>query len=235
MKKILFLAVWLCGISVAYADNLNNVYDNAHLYTQGNGSTSEALNAIEIDWINGDVSIVYGDVQQPTWEERPAGKQQEEHTQMYYRIHEGELSIQFCESGRWRVKRVPDKTLILTLPRDAMFTDIDIENVNGKILVAVKAAEVDVETVNGEVEVHNLFPARKIGVESVNGALTLVQPEDKAFVVEYETVLGRFSSDIQGTYSGSKRDGIFRAGDTPLTKVEMETVNGSMHVRKAAK
>lgn len=235
MAKTALFAVALMGCTLsAKADNeVNYTYDNARLYTAGNGSTTEKIHSIEIDWLNGDITVVLGDVKVPTWKESPSPKGDESQLQMRYWVHDGELEIRFCQSGHWKVKKGIQKDLVITLPRNSEYSDIDIETVNGDIQVAARAAKVNIETVNGDIKVHNLLPARKISIESVNGSLTVVQPADKDFVAEYETVNGKFSSDIPGTYSHSRHDGEFHAGENPVTKIDLETVNGSMRIEKA--
>ena len=233
--RIALFAVALMGCTMlAKADNrINYTYDNAHLYTAGNGSTTEKIHSIDIDWVNGDIKVVFGDVKVPTWKETATPKNEDNHLKMHYLIHNGELEIRFCQSGHWQTQKGIQKDLLLTLPRNSEYSSIDIETVNGDIRVAVRVAEIGIETVNGDVNVHNLLPAKKINIESVNGSLTVVQPADKDFVAEYETVNGKFSSDIPGTYSHSRHDGEFYAGTNPVTKIDLETVNGNMRIEKA--
>ncbi len=235
MKKLLLLAAVLGNVLIGSATNtINNVYDNANLYTAGGGNTAERIGEIDVNWLNGPVSVVYGDVEAPTWQEYPASSTFEPKFQMYYRVYDGKLKIQFCQSGHWKVKKdIVEKSLVITLPQNAQYNKVDVENVNGAIVVAIETADVDVETVNGSIEVHNLLPARKIDAESVNGSITVYQPSNMGFTAEYETVLGKFSTEFEGTYRDSKRDGEFTTTLVANTEMDFETVNGSIRVKKA--
>lgn len=237
MKRISLFVMMLACVGMIHAKSvINYVYDDTQMYTAGNGSTQETLHAIDIDWVSGNISVIYGDVQVPTWTEKPVPSDDEPQLKMHYSIQHGKLVIKYCQSGRWKIKKDSwKKDLVLTLPRNTAYKDIEIETVNGDVTVSVRADKVSVETVNGDVQVQNLMPAREIDIESVNGALTIVQPQDKGFLVDYETVVGKFSSDIQGTYSSSRDEGHFYTDGVPDTEISMETVNGSIQIKKAKK
>lgn len=233
MRKFFLLATFACLILPACASNhITDNYPDSEFYTAGNGSTDARISKIEVDWLDGNVSIVYGETDVISWKETVTSGTTNSHTQMYYRIIHGKLDIHYCQSGRWDAKSLK-KDLVITLPRNSSYAEFDIECINGAIDINATATKVQVETVTGNATVHGTGNVRQIDGESVHGDIVIYLPVGTSFVAEYEVVNGSFSTDFQGTYSGTNYEGIFQTAGTPQTHIDLESVSGDLRVLQA--
>lgn len=233
MRKFFLLAAFACLVLPACAGNhITDNYSDSEFYTAGNGSTDARISKIEVDWLDGNVSIVYGETDVIRWEETVTSGKTDGHTQLYYRIVRGELDIHYCQSGRWNAKALK-KDLVITLPRNSSYAEFDVECTNGAIDIDATATKVQVETVNGNATVHGTGDVQQINGESVRGDIAIYLPSNATFVAEYEFVNGNFSTDFQGSYSGTNNDGIFRTAGAPQTYIDLESVSGDLRVLQA--
>jgi hypothetical protein len=123
--------------------------------------------------------------------------------------------------------------------------DVDIEavagavkasTVNGTLNVSDLAADVSLETVNGSVKARfeRLGSGQRVNAEAVNGAITLVLPEDASARIEAETVNGGIDCDDFGLkaekgFVGRDLSGEIGAGEA---RISLDTVNGSIRIEK---
>jgi DUF4097 and DUF4098 domain-containing protein YvlB len=112
---------------------------------------------------------------------------------------------------------------------------VDIETVNGRITATGLAGKAEFETVNGTIDVGfaSLDKVSSIDLETVNGAATLTLPKGAGASIDAETLNGRIEVAQAITLSKSgKREikGVIGHGGT---KVEIETVNGSITIKEA--
>lgn len=136
------------------------------------------------------------------------------------------------------------------VPKGVRFTG---RTVNGGVTAADLEADVDASTVNGGVKLDTRGNARaetvngsisasvgrtdwtgSVAFKTVNGGITLSMPEDAAADVKAETVNGSIDTDfpltVKGKFSSRRLSGTIGAGGRAL---ELETVNGSIKLRKA--
>ncbi|HSN57318.1 MAG TPA: DUF4097 family beta strand repeat-containing protein, partial [Candidatus Sulfomarinibacteraceae bacterium] len=108
---------------------------------------------------------------------------------------------------------------------------VEVDSVNGEIVLRDVAGELEIETVNGDIEIDiESSPSAAIELSSVNGTID-VRLAGSAEIVA-ETVNGRISNDFgievkKGKYVGSSMRGPVGGGGTVI---ELETVNGGISV-----
>lgn len=132
---------------------------------------------------------------------------------------------------------------------------VDVQTVNGKVDVEGAGGEVRAKTVNGPVEAStSVGPLRAetvngpirahigamsegegaIELKTVNGPVTAELPADLGAHVSLSTVNGRIDSDLpitmEGGMSRNRLEGVIGDG---RHKVHIETVNGSVTIRKS--
>ncbi len=143
-------------------------YMFADRYVVGNGSCdAENVDRIEINWVDGEITLVQGDDAEVLYTEEGTGLSAAQ--QMHTLLENGVLYIQYCESD-YR-GRIPgeQKNLTLTLPAGMK---IDINNVSGTIradgifLGAARIDTVSAQVILGEVDFSSLY------VYGVSGDLT---------------------------------------------------------------
>lgn len=114
--------------------------------------------------------------------------------------------------------------------------DVRAASVNGDVSGEDLGGNVALSTVNGGVSLVASGRPDSIGLSSVNGAVELVLPADADASIEASTVHG----EIRGTgglevkaskWVGSSLNG--KIGKGAGTRIELETVNGSIEIRRA--
>ncbi len=113
--------------------------------------------------------------------------------------------------------------------------DVRASTVNGGIEVET-SGQASAETVNGSISAALGSVSAPLSFETVNGNITLTLPGTASASVEAETLSGELTSDFALPVKGK-----FRAGMRKLegdiggggTRISLQTVNGSIRLRKA--
>jgi hypothetical protein len=119
--------------------------------------------------------------------------------------------------------------------------DVEAETVNGSIQVST-TGRVQAETVNGSIRASGGRAdwSGEAAFKTVNGSITLTLPSSTAVNIRAETVNGTIETDFPLTMTGGikmnggqmrRLSGTIGGGGPNL---EMETVNGSIHLRKSS-
>ncbi len=114
--------------------------------------------------------------------------------------------------------------------------DVSVRTVNGSIQVST-TGRADAQTVNGSIRASagRADWSGEAEFKTVNGSITVTLPSSTAADVRAQTVNGEIETDFALTVSGrvSRRrlSGTIGGGGRSL---EMETVNGSIHLRKSS-
>lgn len=140
-------------------------------------------------------------------------------------------------------------TYRVTVPRNA---NLDIDTVNGRVVVREVSGEMDLESTNGRIEVHDasgrvdasttngriyaqLRSVKGGGMRfsTTNGSVELELPESVAASLEASTTNGSIKTDfpitISGTFSKNRLSGVINGGGEPL---RIRTTNGSIRIHK---
>ncbi len=168
-------------------------YENAEKYTAGEGTVTETVTALDIEWIAGSVTVAYADVAGITFSEESTRALTDETTMRYF-LDGTTLRIRYAKATGGCVNtHYPAKDLTVYVPRgvslgemeietvsaDIWYTDIttqtlDIESVSGNISASVKqTVDVDVDTVSGKLELA-VFAVHTLDVSSVSGEISIV-------------------------------------------------------------
>jgi len=112
--------------------------------------------------------------------------------------------------------------------------ELRVESVNGPVRIRDVAGEVEAETVNGGIEArYAATPDRgRHRFETVNGGIDVELPENAQGHLDARTVNGSISCDLpiaEVQKSRRRLEGRLGNGDGSF---DMETVNGSVHVRR---
>ena len=114
--------------------------------------------------------------------------------------------------------------------------DVDASTVNGSIQVST-SGHAQAQTVNGSIRARAGRADWTGGAEfkTVNGSITVTLPASTAADVRAETVNGEIETDfsltVSGRFSRRRLSGTIGGGGRAL---ELETVNGSIHLRKSS-
>lgn len=237
------------------------ITQNAETTTMGNGAAGSSssqtaytvdpatVNKISVEWAAGSVNIAYYDGSNITFDD---GLDSADSNALFTRTEGTELKIYFNQNTG-NTHNSNGKDLLIQIPKDMTFPEIDIEcasaqiNVNGIIADKIELhsisgeinatgefASLDVETTSGTAQVTNTAALiRQIDANTVSGNITVTIPQSiDGFYLEYETVSGEVNTDFNTQSSGSSRRGILNYGNSS-TKIEAETVSGDFSLRAA--
>lgn len=169
-------------------------YENAHTYSVGNATVTEAIRSLDIDWLDGTVTVIPTDGDAVTVTESYDGS--EENEKLRWKLENGRLTVKYMAPrraglfafggdnalGKDLEVAIPvallenlanvDLTLIsadliLRVPTD----ELDVEMVSGRMTLEGDYDEIDVETVSGELAFRGA--AREISVDGVSATLEL--------------------------------------------------------------
>lgn len=199
---------------------------------------ADSVSDIVVEWISGDVDIVYADVDCIEWRETYLQGTVCEESILHSYCHDGTLYLRYCASqyedkGHWRIFNSNRsnanlcKNLRVTLPRDCRFQYAKAFTVNGNTHAEIEANKVELVSVNGS---NTLVTTQTpdISLRTVNGTLTVSIPDTTAFKAEVDKVNGAVYTDFACTQEGDT----YSYGTEPWMNIEMKVVNGMMYINK---
>ncbi len=243
---VIACCVPLCGCGSGNNLNVTNVeYDNEGLYTAGGGTLTTTVGNLDVDWVGGDVGIVYGDVTYPTVNEVTSREVEEGLKVRWYADTVSDtLYIRFAACGRWNIKGLK-KDLTITLPRDSSMRELDIDAVSCNVDTVEAPFEIyDFDTVSCNVNVQSSV-AQRIKIDDVSsnyslkaGKLTSLDldavscnadiylPQGKGFYAEVDEVSSKLNSETEATRT---KDSWF-SGDKSA-RMNLDLVSSDVNVR----
>lgn len=122
--------------------------DNFDIITSG--SAEATISKIHIAWVNGDVSVVYGEQARITWVENfRSGKPTQSNVHSYW-MNTHTIFIDYCSvdknalSDNSRQNLIKD--LVVTIPNNRKLEEVVVRTVNGKIDCQVEADSINVKS-----------------------------------------------------------------------------------------
>lgn len=237
MKRIALIAVMATVLMVACGENtkIDIKYDHPERYSVGDATLQQPISGISVDWLFGDMEILYTDDSAVRiHEEMQEGflPLTDSLRMCYYVDEEGELEIQYCGHGKYRYGDLKNirKHLVVKVPRSTVLDDIDIDGVETGVVienVASRKLTVDGVKVNVNANYPNTLP-NEIDVDGVQSLLALhVVPETAGLTIEMSGIKPFLSCDLPSRKEGEKTI----VGDGRC-KVEADGVDVHLSVRK---
>ena len=224
-------------------------YDDDEDYTIADSEVSlTGVNAISVDWVNGNIRVTEGDGYGVTFSETA---QTDSDLMLRYKLEDGKLNIQFCKSHMtFKWLESINKDLVITVPEgelakldiDSVNANIDIENislaslkldtVNGVINASGYIGKLDFDNVNAQSTFTFAKAPSQIGIDTVNGNCELWLPEDiKGFTLKCDNVSGNTDfTDFVGTVERNK----IRTYGDGSTKINVDSVSGNLTIKASA-
>lgn len=144
------------------------IFPSESEYAVGNGSVTEPVESISLEWVNGKVCIVYYDGATVEVSETKSGVTSDD-LLLRYRVKEGALDIRYAKNGRWNIFNV-EKDLTVKIPAGTELERVTIDCVSANVTLSLRASEVFLDTVSGNT--------------------TLLLPAGVNYTVSFETVTG---------------------------------------------
>ena len=163
-------------------------YADPDSYSSGDFSYDESsVEAVEINWIAGNVYIDESvmDILQ-VYEE--SEQDINDSGSLRYKIEDGTLVIQFCESGS-DIDNM-SKDLYVKLP--ILLKDVDINVVSADIQMVSSAADIQYDSVSGKLDLA-VDQCEDLTINTVSGDLRILLDYDLGAKVEFDSVSGKYS------------------------------------------
>lgn len=254
MKKIISLILALlcasmltgCNFGINFVNRYGN-YADASKYSVGSFTyAAEDVDAVEINWVNGEIEIVQSELAELSVTEN--GETLDSEEQMHYYIRNGKLIIHYCESGHFGEINSAKKKLRVEIPVDV---DVDIDNVSADISIGEMRVgdfeltnvsgdvsfagitadwDIDIEIVSGKIDVKSVC-ARTFSVNGVSGNINAAKIDADEIDIEIvsgktELVLARACEvDISGVSGNVK----ITLPEGIGAEVELDSASGNLH------
>ena len=230
MKRIAIIAVMATMLLAACGENtkLKIEYDHPERYSVGDATLSQPISSISVDWLFGDVDIVYSDSPEVRIYEE-AQNLTDSLRMRYYIDEEGELEIEYCGPGKYRYGDMKNlrKHLYIEVPRGMELKDIDIDGVEVRAIIKnVVSRELTVDGV--KINVNAYYPDAMPGdidVDGVNNLLALWVKPTVGLTIEMAGVAHWLDCNLP-----SRKEGETTVVGDGQCKVDVDGVNAKLSV-----
>ena len=176
MKKsrILIIALTVCiialgaGALLVFGNSIGLTYANADKYTAGSTTVTEKVEALDVNWISGNITVEYcsgnGIRVSETGNRTISGDDQ-----LRWWLDGTTLRIQYAKSGRFRLFDRLEKTLTISLPEGTVLKNARIHTTSGDLNIpALDAEETELDTTSGNIRAGAATRKMKAGSTSGN-------------------------------------------------------------------
>ena len=210
-------------------------YDNADKYASGETSfSSDVIEAIDIEWFSGEVNVLF--ISDPNTDisvTESSSKKTDSETALHYWLDNTTLKIKFAASGKLKLSGL-EKTLKITLPRDKILTQININGESSNItLKDIRTQKLSVSAISGNVLLDGSRISAEATVSTTSGNIRgNAMTSCDSFKITSSSGSIRFSSEARikelrvETTSGN----VFLSNLNPAKKATVDTVSGNVEL-----
>lgn len=209
-------------------------YDDAGKYSMG-GETlsmaSAAVSRLEIDWISGEVEIIYHPEETIIFSET-ANQELDENMTMRYWVDGNTLRIKFAKAGDWKFNNI-QKSLTVYLPEKLTLNELEIDTTSaGVIAQGIRAMNVEIDTVSGGIDISEAVVSDSFSADTTSGQVAVMFAEPLS-----ELEIGTVSGGVQVSVSkltefdiDSTSGAINLSAESAPKSGEISTVSGSVEL-----
>ena len=232
---------WIAAENLRLEDSVSG---DSFWRIDGAAQFSSDLQEIEIDWVSGNIRLAPANVSSIQVSE--SGKD----TSKYPMIckQDGQtLKIEYCKSTTFGdLKNLKfSKDLAILVPMDWSGRAVKVDAASAKLSVRdLTIAEVEIDTASGDVNFEGSLNRldcdsasagvqavldnvpNEIDMDTASGSVELVLPKDAGFVVNMDTMSGKFDSD----FPYSAKNGVYVSGDGAC-RIDMSSMSGRVSIR----
>lgn len=218
----------LTGISnISLAAGLS--FPNADRYSAGDAEIRETVNNLDIDWINGKVTVEYHTKKTIELREQSA-KPIEKDMQMRWWLDGDTLRVHYAKAG-FRLKGNQQKELTVVLPEGMSFSEVNISATSGELSIpSLQAERMTLATTSGDISADG--EASKISAGATSGNIEL-KINGKSKEISAGTTSGSVAIEA-GTVeelNATCTSGRIRIAAEQADQVETGTISGSINLK----
>ena len=240
-NKLLTTIIAVCGIILLAAVALGFLgvntynYDNAEKYTAGETEIPETIRNLDIDWINGKVSVVSHDADTLTLRET-SGSAISEDLQLRWWLDGDTLRVRFAKSGYrhgsfFGLFPGQEKELILTLPAGLELSKVNIDTASAiQDLSSLRTEKLDVDSASGAIKVQAEHIG-EINADTASGNMNILVVD--ADTIDLDTASGSISitADRIGKLEADSASGAVHTEIGDLNEGKIHSASGSVSVK----
>ncbi len=227
MKKVFLCALLLVlTFSLCACGSISYSYANASRYAAGGTVITGAVDSLEIDWIDGSVTVAYH--KENTMEISETAKRNlSDAEKLHWWLDGTTLRVKYARSET-TITGNPQKKLTVTLPEsaDSPLKSVEIVTVSGSIrCMPLYAETVKLSSVSGSINAE--CAADDLNASTVSGKITL---NASANEIRLSATSGAVEADIghAKTLDISGTSGKIRVNATEIKKAEIDSVSGAV-------
>ena len=199
-------------------------YAEPESYSVGSGSVKGELSRIELHWTSGSVNIRPYDGDEIVLQETGADSEKE---QLRYRLRDGVLTIQYCESGfHWNITTHKSLTLLIPRTQAAALLSLEVDTASADVAVqGVTAQSFDLDTASGELRaVDCAFSSFE--ADTASGDCTLENCTVGSFEMDAASGRAILSGSVETVEFDSASGDLRITTATAPRKIEVSTASG---------
>lgn len=192
MKKttLLLLLAALC-LLLSSCTSLGSVYTNADKYTAGGARIDQRVEDIDINWVDGMVTIEYHNGDEIILKETENLSRDQE---LRWLLDGRQLKVQYAASGLRALSGL-QKELTVQLPAGLVLDDVKINVASAEVQAdGIEADEINVNTASGRVALRQTGHAEKVTVNTASGDVAVALSD--ADELKLNTASGKVIADI---------------------------------------
>lgn len=193
MKKtarLLLLLTALC-LLLCSCTSLGYVYPNADKYTAGGARIDQRVEDIDINWVDGMVTIEYHNGNEIILKETENLSRDQE---LRWLLDGRQLKVQYAASGLRALSGL-QKELTVLLPAGLVLDDVKINVASAEVQAdGIEADEINVNTASGQVALRQTGHAEKVTVNTASGDVAVALSD--ADELKLNTASGKVIADI---------------------------------------
>ncbi len=210
MKRIAFLMAVMASVLFAACGENTKIkieFDHPERYSVGDATLSQPISGISVDWLFGEVDIVYSD--NPEVRIHEEAQDLTDSLRMRYLVDEdGELEIQYCSNGKYLYGsfKTANKHLFIEVPRGTALNEIEIDGVDNRVRIEqVQSRELTIDGLKVNVNAHypDTLPD-EIDIDGVNCLLALYVQPSAGMTIEMSGVSPDLICDLPSRKEGEK-------------------------------
>lgn len=168
---LIALCMILVGCAVRGTPIGNYSYAESGRYQSGSTSVSGRVHSLDVNWVDGSVTIGYHDGDEVILSET-ASRKLTEKTELRWLLDDGTLYVKYADSGL-KLSSGLEKELTILLPEGLKLTDAKLSAVSADVNVEELTADTILfSTVSGDAYI-DITSAEKLTVNSVSGDVTV--------------------------------------------------------------
>ena len=237
MKKLALIALAAClmtGCHINLKGETKWTYEHPECYQTGDAVLSQPINELDINWLEGDIDIVYADHPEVRIYEKTDSVLSDSLRLHWYVNDEGCLDIQFCKSGFYKTKQLNNlshgKHLTIEIPRGTVLDEIDMNLVSAFVNIdSVACRELNVDGVAFGVTAYYPTLPNEISLDGVDCHLNLDTPITSGMTIEMSGVKKNLNITSERP---TRKDGKKTILGDGRCEIDIEGVNCTLNVNE---